>query len=338
MFNKAYVWFKEFIIENYLMLLFLLVFLSFCLYPLPYYISTGGGIMNADSRVFVQDAKKSSGSFHFAYVSQLQATIPSFLLAKIIPSWEIESIDNFQITEEETVEEIRLRDHLYLEEANTAAIFQAYQKAGKKISIQKEEAHVIYIADRSKNDLKIGDVIQNVDGKSVSKIEDIRKIVEEKEVGDTLSIQVLRDGKNVSCSAEVYLLEDAKVIGITALTIYDYQLAPHLSLTFKNSESGPSGGLTLALTIYNKLTDDDLTRGRKIVGTGTIDMDGNVGEIGGVLYKLQGAVKNHADVFIVPKGENYDDCIKAQKEQNFAIQIIGVDTFEEAIEYLKNTK
>lgn len=51
------------------------------------------------------------------------------------------------------------------------------------------------------------------------------------------------------------------------------------------------------LEIYNSLTDDDLTKGYKIVGTGTIDMEGNVGMIGGVKYKLKGAIKKKADIF-----------------------------------------
>ena len=71
----------------------------------------------------------------------------------------------------------------------------------------------------------------------------------------------------------------------------------------------------MALSIYGNLTNQDLTNGKTIVGTGTIDIDGNVGSIGGVKYKLIGAVKNKADIFIVPNGENYDEAIKIKKEK-----------------------
>ena len=48
------------------------------------------------------------------------------------------------------------------------------------------------------------------------------------------------------------------------------------------------------LAIYKELIEEDITHGLKIVGTGTIDELGNVGEIDGVKYKILGAVKNKA--------------------------------------------
>ena len=52
----------------------------------------------------------------------------------------------------------------------------------------------------------------------------------------------------------------------------------------------------LTLAIYNSLVDKDITKGKKVVGTGTIEEDGSVGSIGGVKYKLNGAVRQKADV------------------------------------------
>ena len=74
--------------------------------------------------------------------------------------------------------------------------------------------------------------------------------------------------------------------------------------------------------------------GKTIVGTGTIDINGNVGPIGGVKYKLKGAVKNKAEIFIVPNGENYEEAIKLKKENNYKIDIIGVNTIDDALNYL----
>ena len=79
---------------------------------------------------------------------------------------------------------------------------------------------------------------------------------------------------------------------------------------------------------------EDITNGLKIVGTGTIDLDGNIGSIGGVEYKLKSAVKKKADLFIVPLGENYEEVLKLKKENNYDIEILGVSTFDEVIDYL----
>ena len=120
--------------------------------------------------------------------------------------------------------------------------------------------------------------------------------------------------------------------------VNDYDLEPNIEVKTNKRESGPSGGLMLALSIYNKLIDKDITNNLTIVGTGTIDMDGNVGDIGGVEYKLKAAVKEDADLFIVPSGENYDEAIKVKKENNYKIKIIGVSTFDEMLDYLEKTK
>lgn len=335
MISKYYEKVKQFIKENYLGLLFYLVLVSTLLYPMPYYISTGGGCIDTNTRVIVRDAYPAKGSFHLAYVSQLRATLPTFLLAHIIPGWEIESIEEYQISSLETPEELQIRDRLYLESANTAAIFNAYQKAGKRIQVNQQKVHVMYIENRTTTDLKIGDIIKSFDGKKIENLDEMREIAQEHEIGDTIPIEVEHNHKSYSRSAEVYQSNGRKMIGVSVVTTYEYELDPTLELKFKKSEAGPSGGLMLSLTIYNDLTREDLTRGRKIVGTGTIDMDGNVGSIGGVPYKLQGAVESHADIFLVPMGKNYEDALKEKEEKGYTIEIIGVETMEDAISKLE---
>jgi PDZ domain-containing protein len=103
----------------------------------------------------------------------------------------------------------------------------------------------------------------------------------------------------------------------------------------KSNESGPSGGLMLALSIYNKLVSEDITRGLKIAGTGTIDVDGNVGEIGGVKYKLIGAVKNKAKVFLCPMG-NLEEAKAVAENYKYDIIVIGVASFDQALNELRN--
>lgn len=88
------------------------------------------------------------------------------------------------------------------------------------------------------------------------------------------------------------------------------------------------------LYIYNSLIDEDLTKGKIVAGTGSIDINGNIGEIGGVKYKLIGAVKEKADIFFVPY-ENYEEAIRVKKENNYDIDIILVNKLEDAVNYLK---
>ncbi|MEG1508785.1 MAG: hypothetical protein RR373_09175, partial [Akkermansia sp.] len=61
-------------------------------------------------------------------------------------------------------------------------------------------------------------------------------------------------------------------------------------------------------------------------------------EIGGIKYKLAGVVKKKADLFFCPAGENYNEAMKEKKKNKYKIKIIGVETLDEALNYLKNYK
>ena len=76
-------------------------------------------------------------------------------------------------------------------------------------------------------------------------------------------------------------------------------------------------------------------KGNKICGTGTIDKEGVVGEIGGIKYKLQGAKRRKCDMFLVPK-ENYDEAYKIIKDKNYKIKLYKVETFNDALKILNN--
>jgi PDZ domain-containing protein len=71
---------------------------------------------------------------------------------------------------------------------------------------------------------------------------------------------------------------------------------------------GPSAGTMFAIGIIDKLTPGALTQGKIIAGTGTIDPDGNVGDIGGIQQKLIGARDAGAVLFLAPQG-NCDEVI-----------------------------
>jgi PDZ domain-containing protein len=94
---------------------------------------------------------------------------------------------------------------------------------------------------------------------------------------------------------------------------------------------GPSAGLMFALTIYDLVTPNDLTGGRLIAGTGTIDRDGRVGPIGGVEQKIAAAERAKAAYFLVPP-ENAEAALQVAKQ----IEVIPVATFQEALAFLQS--
>jgi len=335
--NKIYVEMKKFIKENYLVLLFGIVFMATILYPLPYYIYTGGGTINVKDKIHIEN-KETKGDFNLCYVEQINANIPTFLLSKLLSNWDSVSKEEVSLNDKEDIKDIYKRDKIYLEEANQNAIFVAYKKAGKSVNILDKHLYIIYLEEDSDTDLKIGDDILEIDGSKIDSLADISKILDSYEVGSKLNIKVKRNGKEMMKYAIVHEKDGRKLIGIALTSIYDYEVDPKITFTFSNSESGPSGGFMVTLAIYNQLIDNDISNGLKIAGTGTIDIEGNVGSIGGVKYKLKGAVDSKSDIFLVPAGENYEEAIKYQKKYHYDIKIIGISTFEEAIEKLESMK
>ena len=338
MFNKVYLKIKEFMKEYYRTIIFLIICYFVFTYPLPYYIYAGGGTININDRVVINDAKESKGSLNFAYVKELEGNVATFILGNIIPSYDIEKKDNISLNEDESNEDIMFRNKIYLENANQTAIMLAYKKAEKKVSIKSKHFYVIYVEDKVEDGLRVGDELLKVNSKDIENVEDYTNEIENHEVGEKIKVTVKRDNKEIDVKATVKGGEDYKVTGISVSTIYEYKTNPKVKLNFKDSEGGPSGGLMLTLAIYDKLIKGDLTNGLTIVGTGTISSDGTVGEIGGVKYKLNGAIKADADIFLVPKGDNYKEALKEKEKHDYDIEIKAIGTFDEAVEYLENLK
>lgn len=114
-------------------------------------------------------------------------------------------------------------------------------------------------------------------------------------------------------TGEIYESDGSLLVGIYLTNVMEVSTDKNIKFKYSGNESGSSGGLMSALEIYNNITKHDITKGLTIAGTGTISSTGEVGEIAGVKYKLAGAVKNKADVFIAPTN-NYKEAL-SEKEK-----------------------
>ena len=108
----------------------------------------------------------------------------------------------------------------------------------------------------------------------------------------------------------------------------------------------------MSLQIYDDLTHQNLLHGRKVAGTGTINAQGQVGDIGGADKKVVAASRAGASIFFVPDNPippvikkaypdlqtNYQEAKKAAKKIHTKMKIVPVRTFNQALEYLEKTK
>lgn len=331
MINKV----KNFLKRNIIGIVIYITLIVILLIEFPYYIEAPGGIINIQDRIKIDNNYKSNGTLNLSYVSEYKATLITLLYSFFNKDWKVISTKDV-LANNETASDYELRDKLLLEESYTNAIYLGYKEANCEVEVLSEELYVDFLFEDSNTNLEVGDKILEIDGKKVTSKDEVNKMISSYNIGDKVDIKVYKNNKEYIRQATLVEYDKKPIIGISIVKIRKIKTKPDIDINYKSSESGPSGGLMLSLAIYNNLTPYDITNGKTIVGTGTIDEDGNVGSIGGVQYKLKAAVKNNADIFIVPNGENYEDAMKLKKKNHYEIEIKGVSTFNEAITYLKN--
>ena len=322
---------KVFWKENRFYLLFLLIVVVVSNYRLPYYVSAPGGIIDISDRIEMDERVEYDGSLNMLYVTQYEATVPLYLMSFILKDWDLESIKDNQISNENH-KEIDIRNKIMLNNSVNNAIYVAYTASGKDIKVKNNRTFIV--GTLSDMDLKIGDEVISVNDKKIDDFNVLKNVIDSSKIGDNLEFKVIRDNKEKEVTVEVKEIDGAKALGIVITNNFDYEIDPEIDLKFNKSESGSSGGLMMALSIYSAISGEDLLKGRDIAGTGTIDINGNVGEIGGIKYKIIGAVNNGMDVVLVPSN-NYEEAKKVVSENEYDIEIVRISTFNDALEYLK---
>jgi Lon-like protease len=182
--------------------------------------------------------------------------------------------------------------------------------------------------------LEEGDLIVAVDGEEVDTTCDVGRLVDRHEIGDTVEVVVSRDGERRPFRIETRPNNREPGTPFLGVQMEDvgYRFDPGVDVDFQTGKiGGPSAGLMMTLALYDKLTPDDLTGGRRIAGTGTIACDGGVGPIGGVEQKVAGAEREGAAIFLSPQG-NLDAARRAADD----IQVVAISNFDDAREYLEN--
>lgn len=190
--------------------------------------------------------------------------------------------------------------------------------------------------------LQVGDRIIQVDGKQVATAEQLMEYVRQKKKGDQITITWKRNGKKQTATLSLASFPQAPTkvgLGLSPMTDYDVETDPPVQIDSEKI-GGPSAGLMFSLEIYNQLVEEDITKGHKIAGTGTMNMKGEVGPIGGISQKVVAAAEAGADVFFAPnekgaKDSNYREAVKTAKKIGTTMKIVPVDTFGDALRYLQ---
>lgn len=198
----------------------------------------------------------------------------------------------------------------------------------------------------SENRLHAGDVIRAVDGTPVKEPADVAKLVVKHKPGENVVFTIVpakeaavaeKAGKEPEGAEKVTITTvkadegDRAIVGIQAGTDHTFPFTIDINLA---DVGGPSAGLMFALGIVDKLTPENLTGGKFVAGTGTIDVKGKVGPIGGIEMKLVGARNAGAEYFLTPS----DNCAAASSDIPDGLTLVKVKTIADATKSLEKIR
>jgi len=178
------------------------------------------------------------------------------------------------------------------------------------------------------NVLKAADTLLTVQGERATGLEQVRRLVAETKGERTVDMEIVRDGEKLSVSVLPKLIDKQWRMGIFVQTVPSFPFEIDVQV---GNVGGPSAGQMLALAIYDKLTPGELTGGKAVAGTGTIDLDGNIGPIGGAKQKMYGARRAGHEWFLVPS-ENCDQVLGNIPE---GLNVVKVSTIQDSLAAVK---
>ena len=156
-----------------------------------------------------------------------------------------------------------------------------------------------------------------------------------KEIDATNVAEMVGSQQSAAAAALTYLnfpVKQQTVSNSAGVKSTKYVLPFPVTFALKDT-GGPSGGLVFAIAIVAKLTPKDFLKGRVVAGTGTIDMKGQVGAIGGIDDKLVAAKRAGATLFLAPVA-NCNDVTHVPT----GITVYSVNTLKEAVSVLEDSK
>lgn len=169
-----------------------------------------------------------------------------------------------------------------------------------------------------------GDIVRAVNGNSLKDYQGLIDGVNASQ-GREVTLTVEREGQEIDLALTPTFNEEngRYALGLYIARSFDFPFTVSYGL---EEVGGPSAGMMFSLGIIDELNEVDMTGGKHFAGTGTIEVDGTVGSIGGIAQKMKGAADNGATIFLAPAA-NCDEVVGRVPE---GLTVIKVETLDDA--------
>lgn len=299
-------------------------------WKVPYYTMSPGSSRATEPLISVEGAPTydTDGNVDFLTVSIRQATPVELLAAWINPDVDVKSRD--ELFGDQTPAENRQVNLRMMADSKDAATYQALHRLGYDIPMLGTGAVVAQVEEGSPacGRLAPGDVVTEADGEPVALNRDLVEDITGSAPGTVLTLEVETlddpgiaevDAMEGPCrvtdrtaggtrTVEVVLgarEEDPSraFLGVSTFT-RDLTFDFPVEVTIDSGRvGGPSAGLAFTLGLLDVMTPESITGGLKIATTGTMELDGRVGPVGGVHQKVVAAKRQGVELMLVPLSE-----------------------------------
>ena len=218
-------------------------------------------------------------------------------------------------------------------DSSRVAAAVALRATGYAVKVEGGGAQVVSVLPGGPSDGKLspGDVIEAAKGATLRTAQDLGVALSPARPGDAVTLRILRGDRTRRVAIRLANLTGLNRAGL-GVEVTDAAATVVLPFPIRVSAGelgGPSAGLMMALSIYDLIGPVDLTHGRTIAGTGTIDIKGRVGPIGGIAEKVVTAERAGATIFLAPASQVVDARAAAT-----TVRVIAVRSFADAVRTL----
>jgi PDZ domain-containing protein len=305
---------------------------------LPYYAIAPGGTLDVGQLVAVDEdtpVYRANGSVLMTTVSLQRTT-----LVEAVRGWLDPTID---VVAEEQIrpksvgaDEAQQQNLQAMASSKELAAGVAFEQLGYD-AIDGSGAEIVDIVDDSPADgtLEPGDTITAIDGDPVELHTDAVRLLRAHAPGDEVRLTVDPKGDGADRDLTVRLASNPEkrsqpMLGVQLSTrglAFDF---PHQVTINSEGIGGPSAGFAFTLEVLDLLTPGELTGGHRVAATGTIELDGTVGEVGGVAQKTVAVRRAGAELFLVPA----EELAEARAHAGTSLRVEPVRDLDDALRIL----
>ena len=303
----------------------------------PYYAISPGGALPVVPLVHVTDGPNfpPKGSLYLVTVSLGSTTLFEALQGWLDPTTDVVKRDVI-VPPHVSPGKLREVNLQAMDTSKEQAIGVAFEQLGYD-AITGQGAQIAAVLPRSPADgvLVPGDVITEIDTTRIELHSEAVHALTSRKPGDRVHLTVEPKGGGASKGLDVVLAAKPgrprqPMLGVVLRTAKPAFNFPYKVEIDSEQIGGPSAGLAFTLEVLDVLTKGELTGGRRVAATGTMEIDGSVGVIGGVAQKTAAVKDAGVRLFLVPM----DEVAQARRHAGKGLRVEGVRNIQDALRIL----